>query len=252
MQLSIDIPEGWHDITLKQYIEWVSLPDDLEPEEIVREALRIFLHLGPQATAVMKHNDRKYVMARLAEVFNKQPKLVSKFWHNGKAYGLIPNLDNITFGEYVDIEKHQEQPGQLNELMNILYRPIAKEQGDRYTIEPYNGLATITDFSGVAAAIPISAMLFFYRGGIELCLCTLSYLTAQANKKSKATGRKALSKDSAESGGGIQPSIDYAKATLQGLMKSQGCPYTECFYGFLMKAIGTHTNKKNTSNGNIR
>ena len=43
-------------------------------------------------------------------------------------YGFIPNLSEITMGEYIDIEGHcKEAHNNLHKIMSILYRPIVKE-----------------------------------------------------------------------------------------------------------------------------
>ena len=39
----------------------------------------------------------------LAEMFEQKPNLVQKFKMNGIEYGFIPNLDNMSLGEYVDL-----------------------------------------------------------------------------------------------------------------------------------------------------
>ena len=51
-------------------------------------------------------------------------------------FGFHPKIDDLTLGEYVDIETFAKE-NDLASMMSILYRPITEEQGNRYNIEPY-------------------------------------------------------------------------------------------------------------------
>lgn len=66
-------------------------------------------------------------------------ELIKKVEWNGRKYGIIPNLSEITMGEYIDIEEYCKDAGKnLHKIMSILYRPIVKETKTRYSIESYS------------------------------------------------------------------------------------------------------------------
>jgi hypothetical protein len=68
------------------------------------------------------------------------------FVSNGIKLGFIPDLNSLTFREYVDLDalskiiwKGDEiNYTELPRLMSILFRPVVAQVGDKYTIKPYN------------------------------------------------------------------------------------------------------------------
>ena len=61
--------------------------------------------------------------------------------------------------------------------MSVLYRPVTKEKGERYDIEPY----TATDerdelMKQMPASVVLGALVFFYRLGNVLATPTLRFL----------------------------------------------------------------------------
>ena len=89
-----------------------------------------------------------------------------------KEYGFHPNLDEITLGEYADLETFIRSDIQksLPEVMAILYRPVT-EKGDNgvYTIEAYDGNIRIRaeQMKKMSAEEVHNALVFFYLLGRE-------------------------------------------------------------------------------------
>lgn len=54
-------------------------------------------------------------------------------------YGFHPNLEEITLGEYADIETYMKNgiEDNLPKLMSVLYRPITEKSGTNYSIKAY-------------------------------------------------------------------------------------------------------------------
>jgi hypothetical protein len=71
---------------------------------------------------------------------SESPELQPTFEYKGIKYGFVPNLDDLTTGEFIDIETYQKEPKDTYKVLSVLYRPITKEgQGNRYLIAPYKG-----------------------------------------------------------------------------------------------------------------
>ena len=83
------------------------------------------------------------------------------FKHNNIEYGFIPNLDEITVGEYLDIDTYQKDNNNIHRLMSILYRPITKKKGSNYQIETYSGTNKAEMMMDVPVDIYLGAMVFF-------------------------------------------------------------------------------------------
>lgn len=63
--------------------------------------------------------------------------LITKFKSNGITYGFIPNFNEITAGELIDLDTLLKQQNWYG-IASILYRPIVSEdKAGRYEIEPY-------------------------------------------------------------------------------------------------------------------
>ena len=121
-------------------------------------------------------------MSKLSELQAKQDSSLKRIVEvNGKRYGFHPNLDEITLGEYADLETMIKNDIEKNmpEVMAILYRPIVEENNDVYTIEAYDGNITIRaeEMKKMSAEQVQSALVFFYHFATLLLLTLESSLT---------------------------------------------------------------------------
>ena len=120
-------------------------------------------------------------MSKLSELQAKQDSSLKRVIEvEGKRYGFHPNLEEITLGEYADIETMIKNDIEKNmpEVMAILYRPIVEEKNDVYTIEAYDGDISIRaeQMKKMSAEQVQSALLFFYNLGKELSMTLPLYL----------------------------------------------------------------------------
>ena len=85
-----------------------------------------------------------------------------------QTFGFIPNLDEMTLGEYIDLDTYFGDWDNMHKAMSVLYRPITKEKGNLYNIEEYDG----TKYSDVLKLMPLDVVLgsifFFYNLSSEL------------------------------------------------------------------------------------
>lgn len=100
--------------------------------------------------------------------------------------GFHPNLEYMSFSEYIDINTLLETfPQSLPSIMSILYRPITAELNDRYLIEEYDALkhtANANLFRQVAVEAVNGVMVFFYLLRSDLMNTTLDYLNSQTTQ----------------------------------------------------------------------
>jgi hypothetical protein len=135
---------------------------------------------------------------------------------------MIPDLENISFEEYVDIEKYISNWDTMNKAMAVLYRPIVEKKGDKYLIEKYQGSANYSDVMLYApTSIALSSTVFFWNLGQELLQATVDYLKVETKKMSKTF----LVKDNLqENGDGISQSILSLEDALRNLTPLQPYP----------------------------
>ena len=92
----------------------------------------------------LKDANRK-VLSYLQGLNNKQDSLTQKFEYNGCEYGLIPDFEDLTVAEYIDIDKYQNDPNNIHRLMAIMYRPVTSTWNNKYEIEEYEGTSKYSD-----------------------------------------------------------------------------------------------------------
>lgn len=91
------------------------------------------------------------------------------FTINGTRYGFIPNWDEFTVGEWIDLETQcADFWPNAHKVMAILFRPVNKEWNDKYTIEPYTAKEDAEVFLDMPADQVAGALLFFSTTRSEL------------------------------------------------------------------------------------
>jgi len=86
---------------------------------------------------------------------------------NGIEYGFIPDLDEMSLGEYIDLDNNVSSWEQMHLAMNVLYRPIKTSKLGKYNIEEYD-VKNPEAMKDMPLGAAIGSVFFFYNLGIEL------------------------------------------------------------------------------------
>lgn len=177
MKVNLRIPTSLNEITLGQYQEFAKLEDNtkINPAEIQLNMIQIFCNVSELVARGMRATDIAEICEMLNNMFDTQHQLVSKFKLNGVDYGFIPELDDMSFGEYMDLDTFIGDNDNIHRAANVLFRPIEFKRGDRYTIKEYdsNTSETAKDFPLDAV---LGAIVFFYTLGKDLSVVMLNSL----------------------------------------------------------------------------
>ncbi len=209
MKVKLSIPNTLNEITLGQYQEFSKL--DLKKEaEVQSKMIEIFCKVPKEVVRSMKASDITEICTIINAMFDVEHILINRFELNGVEYGFIPDLENISFGEYVDLDTFMGEDDNLHRAMNVLYRPIDLKQGQRYTIKEYD-----PDTNEQAKDYPLNAcfgaMVFFYNLGKDLS-------TAILNSSSKQNEENLVQYlASQQNGGGTIQSMQSLTEILQSL-----------------------------------
>jgi len=211
--VSIVIPETLSDIKISVYKKFILLADEENADEI---AVYHICGLTPAQQQAMRKNDLEEIRLQLAKVLNEKPALVKTFKHRGIEYGFHPKLEDITLGEYVDLEGYLKEPYKNAEkILGVLYRPVVKKMYGRHSIEAYEpDRHTGQTFQELGADVFVGCLLFFYRLEIKLQIATLQSLAREGMSPALMRKQTLL-----ESGGGIALSIKSLEAIYSDLMK---------------------------------
>lgn len=183
MKLQITIPTSLDEITLEQYQKFLSIAkDNPDGEFLQHKMVEIFCGIDLKNAAQISFKDVNEITTNLSNLFNKKYELKRTFKLGNTEFGFIPNLDEITLGEYTDLDKYISDWDKMHNAMAVLYRPITKKLKDKYQIEEYNGSYTYCDAMKYAPVdVVLGAVVFFYNLGNELLKSTIHYL--ESNKE---------------------------------------------------------------------
>ena len=197
MKLEIIVPDNLSEITLEQYQKYLKIQEENSNDKfLASKMIEIFCNLKLSDTLKMKFSDVDAICNILADMLNSKPELVKTFKMNGVEYGFIPKLDDISLGEYVDLDTFLGDWENMHRAMAVLYRPIDQKYGDKYSIVEYDaGDGEMMKKMPLDAVI--SSIVFFYHLGIDLSQAMMNYL----EEEQESSLVQYLS--SQESGGGI-------------------------------------------------
>lgn len=225
MKLEISIPSTLSEIPLKHYQEFLKVQADSNDEEFVaQKMIEIFCGISLKDVAKMKLTSLNELIAHFTHLFSEKPKFQNRFTietEEGKLeFGFIPELEQISFGEYVDLEAHLTNWETYHKALAVMYRPIVKTRKDKYDVIPYEPNKDFQELMKFAPLdIAIASSVFFWNLGSELLTATLNYLENEVkkNKTFTATFQKQLNLPN--DGGGISQYMQSLKETLQSSMK---------------------------------
>lgn len=178
MKLAITIPTDLSEITLAQYQKFLKISDQNEESEFIHhKMIEIFCNVELKYVTQFKRKQIVQIVTTINSLFEKIPPFKNKFTLNGTEYGFIPNLDDISQGEYMDLDNYIVDIADLHRAMAVMYRPIKSKSKEKYSIEPYEGSDVYADkMLDAPFDIVLSARVFFYHLGNELLKSTLIYL----------------------------------------------------------------------------
>jgi len=218
MKIKISIPTSLNEITLEQYQRFISIAEKNEDNNFLQlKMLEIFCGVSLEIASNMSLKDVNEITASINEMFAKEYKLQTIFKLADTNFGFIPNLDEISLGEFTDLDNYFGKMDKLHNAMAVLYRPIIDKFRDKYSIQDYNGSITYCDvMKSMPMDVVFGAMVFFYNLSNELLISSMNYL--EQNPQVKAL----IDKHNSElSGDGIHLSMLSLKLMLEDLMKFQ-------------------------------
>ena len=208
MKIKLNIPEKLSEMTLGQYQDWLKVSEGKELDTFLQQKIiEIFCGITLKEVMQIKASDIDRLVTDISNIFVEEPKFIDRFDYAGKEFGFIPKLDDISFGEYVDLDTYLQDWQLMHKAMAVLFRPITLKRKDKYLIEDYES-AEKYDLKCMPLNVVFGSLVFFYHLRNELQKHILSYLENQTEIK---ISQKLM--DSLKNGAGIAPFMDLQKAT---------------------------------------
>ena len=225
-RIELEVPTTLADIKLWQYQKYMKVVDahkDAEQTDELNNFLNmklveIFCNVSLKDVSKISIRGYKRILDILNKAFEEKPKLVQRFELEGVDMGFIPKLDDISLGEYIDIETNLSDWQKIHKAMAVLYRPVNFKLGDKYGIAPYEVKEEVQEImKEMPMNVVISSMVFFYDLGKVLLGAIPRYL----EKNLTSSQIYQLEQHLQKSGGGINQSMHSLKAMSQTLTKLQ-------------------------------
>ena len=211
MKLDITIPTDLSEITLRQYKHFLKIQKSQDDENFLSaKIIEIFCKVKLEDVMQIKFNDSEYIVNTLTEMFEQKPNLVTKFKLNNKEYGFHPQLDDLTLGEYIDLDTFIGDWENIEKAMAVLYRPVVNKLKDKYTIEEYK-VGRDAEILDMPMDAVLSSIFFLWNLGLDLSKTMMNYLDKEQTQ--------ALTQylNSQPNGVGITQFTDLLKETLQDM-----------------------------------
>lgn len=176
MKLSVTIPTSLNEITLRQYKELLKIQENAEKEtHLHAKIIQILCNMNISDVMLIKASDCQIIVEKLTKLFDAKPELVTTFKLNKTNYGFIPQLDEISLGEYIDLDTFIGDWDNIEKAMNVLYRPIVLKSKDKYTIDEYK-LGTDDLLLDMPMNAVLSSIFFLWNLGLDLSKAMMNYL----------------------------------------------------------------------------
>ena len=211
MQLNITVPTDLSEITLRQYKHFLKIQKNVNDEKFLSaKIVEIFCKMKLEEVMRLKFKDSEHIVTKLTEMFEQKPNLVTNFKLNKINYGFHPQLDDLTLGEYIDLDTFIGDWENIEKAMAVLYRPVVNKVKEKYTIEEYvvGKDAEILDMPMDAV---LSSIFFLWNLGLDLSKTMMNYLDKEQTQ--------ALTEylNLQPNGGGITQFTDLLRETLLDL-----------------------------------
>jgi hypothetical protein len=226
-KIELEVPSSLESITLGQYQRYLKVADQNKGEEyndfLNKKLVEIFCNVDLNEVEQIPFVEFEKVLVIIQEAFEKKWGLTKRFKLLDVDMGFIPKLDDMSLGEYVDVESSIGDWQEIHKAMAVLFRPVNFSQKDKYTIAPYSPSEEVKELmKEMPLSVVMGAVVFFYHLGIELSRASLNFLEMEAKRAKTSHLKEALE----QNGVGISQFMDSLKETSQSLTQLQKNPFT--------------------------
>ena len=212
MKIEINVPTSLNEITLGQYQKYLKIAEN-NPDGNFLDAkmIEIFCGIPLSESYKLKMSSVTAILDILNELLNQEPHHIQRFKMEDVEYGFAPDLDELSLGEYIDLDNSVSSWEQMHVAMNVLYRPIKASKVGKYNIEEYD-VKNPEAMKDMPLGTAIGSVFFFLHLGMELSKHTI--LSSNNQTEMEAIQEQLTSE---QSGVGINQFMDSLTEILQNL-----------------------------------
>lgn len=216
MKVEINVPDSLKEITLDQYqrFEKLNTEENKESTFLLQKMVEIFCNLNLKDVANIKYKSVQEIIVHLNKIFDQKHSLVPTFTLGNVEYGFIPVLDDMSLGEFIDLDENLSKWDNMHKAMSVLYRPVKFKKDKKYNIEEYKGMNDKLKY--MPLDIVFGSMVFFYHLSNELTQTILNYLQKELPKNLTTQQKEVLHQNGVD---GINRSMVLLKEMLPSLTR---------------------------------
>ena len=227
-KITLSVPTTLGDITLGQYQKYMKVIDEnkddsLSVDFVNKKLIEIFCDVNLNEVDKIPLKEAEKVIEVITKAFEQKDKLIQHFTLREVEFGFIPKLDDISLGEYIDLENTIVDWQQMHKAMAVLYRVVNFKSKDKYTIAPYEPNDEIKE---IMKEMPLdavmSSMVFFYDLGKELSIATLNFIEQEMKQGKTSLPKEFLDKN----GDGINQYMQSLKEMSSNLTELHKSPFS--------------------------
>lgn len=186
MKIELDVPGSLSDIKLLQYQAFLKANEIYKgnPEKTTQLMTQYLCGIDLKDQYNLPLREVESITNTLNDLFNKEEfPFIQRFYIGKIEFGFIPKFEDISLGEYIDLDATISDMQELHRAMAIMYRPIInkpklwKRKSVYYEIEPYNSEIPWAEVMKHAPLDAVLGALFFFQTlGQDLLKSTTNYL----------------------------------------------------------------------------
>lgn len=218
--MKLIVPSNLTEISLSKYQQYLKAFEQSKTEKnaetfLSLKILEIFCEITEEQSRQIQQDDANKVVKIIIDLLGQEPSLVESFMLDGITFGWVPKLDDLNFGEFLDLNNNITSWDNIVTAMGVLYRPVTEfTKEGKYNIEKYEG----DKYHHLLKDMPISAVfganVFFWNLGTDLVTATHKYLEKEL-KQMNLHQRHNLQ----QNGDGSVHYLNSLKTTLQKLKR---------------------------------
>jgi hypothetical protein len=214
MKVNINVPDSLNEITLYQYQRFEKLIQENEASHFVNQkTIEIFCNIELKDVARIRIADIDDLLLHLNNLLQQKPKLTKTFKLGVYEFGFIPKLEDMTSGEFIDLENYLGSTETLHQAMAVLFRPIKSKVKDLYIIEEYESSYKYSEvLKYMPLDIALGSMLFFWTLQNDCVNALTDYIQNEVEQSEQA--KQVLEKNM----GGISQFMQQVRETFSTLM----------------------------------
>ena len=183
------IPEKWTQVSLGNYQNLMLSIDDKSDEQTkILTTINALTNAPIQLLEKCKKKDILKVFQELSKLINIKlnTTLNMIIEIDNVEYGFNPNLSDMTFAEFVDLDNYLSEPWKnMHKIMAILYRPIISQNKKKYKIEEYDSTKCLLNAKKFKTSLSVATVNGASNFFLTIAGEYLNVLQLSLNKKQK-------------------------------------------------------------------